>query len=95
MPRKTYFHALFYSGAVFNALVAVAFGFAFSGFFRILGGGSLPETPLLQLFIELVALAIFCFGVLYFFAGRWLEAPESNLLIALGAVGKLAFLVWS
>ena len=89
--RIRYYHALFYSGAVFNVLVAATFAFAFDWFYTLLGGESVPDIPLLQLFSDLMGLAILLFAPVYFFAGRWLEKEESNLLITLGAVGKILF----
>jgi hypothetical protein len=89
--RIRYYHALFYSGAVFNVLVAATFAFSFNWLYTLLGGEAVPDVPLLQLFTDLMGLAILLFAPVYFFAGWWLEKEESNLLITLGAVGKILF----
>jgi hypothetical protein len=89
--RVRYYHAIFYSGAVFNVLVAATFALSFERLYALLGGEAVPDIPLLQLFTDLMALAILLFSPVYFFAGRWLEKAESNLLITLGIVGKILF----
>jgi hypothetical protein len=89
--RIGYYRAVFYSGAVFNVIAATVFAFAFGTFYELLGGETVPDIPLLHLFTDLTALAILLFSPVYFFAGYWLEKEESNLLIALGAVGKILF----
>jgi hypothetical protein len=89
--RIRYYHAIFYSGAVFNVLVAATFVFAFGWLYKLLGGDVVPDVPLLHLFTDLMGLAILLFSPVYFFAGRWLEKAESNLLITLGVVGKILF----
>ena len=89
--RIRYYHAVFYTGAIFNVLAAATFAFAFDLFYEFLGGEPVPDIPLLHLFTDLMGLAILLFSPVYFFAGRWVEKQESNLLITLGAVGKILF----
>jgi hypothetical protein len=57
----------------------------------MIGGGELPQIPLLKLFIVLMGLAIGLFGGVYYQAGRRFEYEDSGFLITLGVVGKLAF----
>ena len=48
--------------------------------------GVVKESPAL-------VVSEFLFGIIYLFAGLRLESAESNLLIALGAIGKLTFFI--
>lgn len=93
LPRMAYYRTLFYSAVVFNLCVASIFVFGFGWLHAAVGGGELPDVPLLQMFIVLSGGSIFLFGIIYLFAGLRLESAESNLLIALGAIGKLTFFI--
>lgn len=89
--RLRYYKKMYFSAVLFNALVAATFLLAFEPLYTLIGGGHVPQIPLLQLFILLMGIAIGLFGVVYYLAGRRFEYRDSSPLIATGVAGKLIF----
>lgn len=89
--RIDYYHKMYKSAVIFNIAVAATFVLGFEPLYTMIGGGEMPQIPLLKLFILLMGLAIGLFGGVYYQAGRRFEYEDSVFLITLGVVGKLAF----
>ena len=53
--RLSYYKAIFYSGSVFNVIGALVFFFGFDFISSVLGVTSIPETPLLTMYVKFFA----------------------------------------
>lgn len=91
MSRDQYYRVLFASALIFNVLASIVFWFGFDSVYLFMEGSSVPDEPLLHMFIQFVSLAILAFGVVYFVAGLWRDRLEGRVLLALSGVVKVLF----
>ncbi len=89
--KVRYYKKMFLSGAVFNGCAALLFFFAFEDMYIFMGGDTVPQAALFNLFLQLTSSLVFLFGGIYYAISRNPDSYASRQLAIVGAVGKLLF----
>ena len=91
--RQRYYRTMFYSGALFNWSVAILWLVAFQEMYTLMGGETIPQDPIFNLFLQLISILIFLFGGVYYSIGRSPDSVASRSLATIGMIGKLIFVI--
>ncbi len=90
-PKHRYYQLMFVSAAFYNWSATLIWLLSFEQMYAFMGGGDVPQAPIFNLFMQLVALLLSLFGGIYFCIGRDPDSAIGRPFAIIGIIAKVIF----